>query len=801
MKRINLLSVALILCAFASAQPSYNWGFGIGSTGNNEYARCVVSDTAGNSYVTGNITGTVDIDPGASVQNLVPGGSNDAYLAKYDPSGNLIWAFNYGGTYAYGRDLEQDTSKNIYLCGSYFGTVDFDPGTGVDTATTFSTGAFVAKYDASGNYSFVIRIAGTGNVQGLEMSLDNSGNIFVTGTFQGTTDFDPGPGVQNRTAVGNSDAFVAKYDASGNYVFAFGLGNTGNESGHSIAADPSGNVVVVGSFRNTIDFDPGPGTANRTSAGFEDGFVAKYDPSGNFIWAFDLGSTTSDCNYMNVDIDQSGNIYIGSNFTGWVDFDPGPPNQSIGASSGAAFVAKYSPTGAYQWAFSIDAASQADWIHGLYLDNAANIYITGGFVATADFDPSASVALLNGSGAGVFLASYDASGNYRWATNFGGSNTRGEEISADPKGGVFVVGRYGGTMDLDGGPGTQNITAAGGLDGFFTKYSGCTSAPAQPATLTGPDTVCQGSTHTYYATNDPSATSYTWTLPGGWTGTSTVDSIVATASATSGTISVTANNACGSSTAQTLNVTVNPIPGTPVITASGSTTICSGDSVVLTSSASAGNQWHLNGSPIPGAVNQTYAATASGNYTVIVTLGGCGSATSSVITVTVNTLPTVSLSAYSPDTICSSTPAFPVPSGTPTGGTYSGTGVSGGNFDPSQSGTGSFYTVYTYTDGNNCTNVDSTMITVEVCTGMDGVTVNALMKVYPNPTTDVVNVILVNQAPTGQISMLDPLGKLVFEQSVVAPRLSIDVSGFAKGVYLLRLQTGEIITYEKVIVE
>ncbi|MDP6288444.1 MAG: SBBP repeat-containing protein, partial [Acidimicrobiales bacterium] len=117
------------------------------------------------------------------------------------------------------------------------------------------------------------------NDQGHSVVVDSSGNVYTTGKFYGTVDFDPGAGTTNLTSNGGRDAFVSKLDSSGNYVWAKSFGDSGNDSGAWVAVDSSGNVYTTGNFGVTVDFDPGAGTANLTSNGQQDGYVLKLDSS------------------------------------------------------------------------------------------------------------------------------------------------------------------------------------------------------------------------------------------------------------------------------------------------------------------------------------------------------------------------------------------------------------------------------------------------------------------------------------------------------------------------------------------
>jgi len=198
----------------------------------------------------------------------------------------------FGGTdHSEARSVAVDSSGNVYTTGSFEGTVDFDPGAG--TANLTSNGSydvFVSKLDSSGNYVWTKQFGGTEYSRGYSVAVDSSGNVYTTGDFQGTFDFDPGAGTANLTANDGTDVFVSKLDSSGNHLWAKSCGGgvgggVDNDIGYSVAVDSSGNVYTTGVFQHTVDFDPGAGTTEFTSAGARDLFVSKLDSSGNYLWA------------------------------------------------------------------------------------------------------------------------------------------------------------------------------------------------------------------------------------------------------------------------------------------------------------------------------------------------------------------------------------------------------------------------------------------------------------------------------------------------------------------------------------
>ena len=144
------------------------------------------------------------------------------------------------------------------------------------------------------NFAWAKSLGSGSNEEGSGVAVDATGNVYTTGYFTGSGDFDPGAGVTTLTSAGSTDVYISKLDALGNFVWALRLGGTGPQSGTDITLDNSGNVYVVGNFNNTIDVDPGAAVVNITSLGSQDVFIAKYDPAGNYLWSKRFGSTASE---------------------------------------------------------------------------------------------------------------------------------------------------------------------------------------------------------------------------------------------------------------------------------------------------------------------------------------------------------------------------------------------------------------------------------------------------------------------------------------------------------------------------
>ncbi|MCB0577756.1 MAG: hypothetical protein KDD10_00400, partial [Phaeodactylibacter sp.] len=470
-----------IYVAKYDASGAYQWAFQIGPNSSN-HGFGIAIDGQGNVLVTGGFGGTADFDPGAGTAGLTSNGGRDIFVAKYSSAGAYLWAINMGGA---SNDrafaINVDGSDNVLVSGNFQGTADFDPGSGTATLTAagaFDSDIFVAKYSSSGAYQWAFSLGAIGSDQGgRAIAVDGSDNVLVTGDFYGTADFDPGVGTAILSSAGDSDAFVAKYSSSGAYLWAFSLGDAGFDRGQGVAVDGSDNVLVTGTFQGTVDFDPGAGTVNYTSAGW-DGYLAKYSPAGTYLWAFPLGGTSSD-DGNGIAVDGSDNVLVTGRFVNTVDFDPASGLADLtSAGSGDIFLAKYDDSGAYLWAISMGGAS-SDQGNGIVVDGSGNALVMGTFRIAADFDPGPGDATLsifeNDNNDDVFIAKYNAMGAYQWAGQIGFYSTSPKfietnSVAADALHNSYITGYLrGGTADFDPGPGTVSLSATGD-DIFVAKY-------------------------------------------------------------------------------------------------------------------------------------------------------------------------------------------------------------------------------------------------------------------------------------------------------------------------------------------
>ena len=301
---------------------NFLWAKSMGSN-YSDLGNSIAVDNFGNSYTTGEFEQTVDFDPGLGTFILsVNGGSSgrsDIFILKLDPNGNFIWAKQIGGSDGdAGFSITIDNSGDILTTGSFYGNVDFNPGSGLNPL--YADGledVFILKLDPNGNFIWAKNMGGSHvfNESSFSITTDNLRSVYTTGYFYGTADFDPGAGTFNLTSNGENDIFISKLDANGNFVWVKQIGGSTFDYGISITIDNSGNVNTAGSINGNVDLDPGAGTYNLGSGG---AFISKLNVAGDFVSA----NLMNGSKIYSLAIDSFNNIYT----TGWAtsntDFDP-----------------------------------------------------------------------------------------------------------------------------------------------------------------------------------------------------------------------------------------------------------------------------------------------------------------------------------------------------------------------------------------------------------------------------------------------------------------------------------------------
>ncbi|MEO8148619.1 MAG: SBBP repeat-containing protein [Bacteroidia bacterium] len=387
-------------------------------------------------------------------------------------SPNWLWAKSVGGS---GNEVNKgvavDDSGYVYTIGTFEGTVDFDPGPGTFNLTSAGIlDFFILKLDSAGNFVWAKSIGGTGTDAAYGVTVDASGNIYVTGRFNGQVDFDPGAGIYNLTSAGYMDVFVLNLRNTGDFNWAKSMGGTGDDEAFSVHLDNFGNVYITGYFEGTADFNPDAGIFNLTSNGGIDAFVCKLENGGNFVWAVSFGGVLGDGG-ASVAVDSSANVYTIGHFNGTVDFNPGPGTFNLSNMGGDdIYISKLDALGNFIWAKTM-GGNQTDWGTSITADVSGNIYSTGNFRGTGDFNPGAGTFNLTSAGDhDIFISSLDDSGSLKWAGSMGSSlPDYGYSIAVDAYNNIYTTGLFRNTVDFNSGAGTFNLSSGGDNDIFISK--------------------------------------------------------------------------------------------------------------------------------------------------------------------------------------------------------------------------------------------------------------------------------------------------------------------------------------------
>ena len=629
--------------------------------------------------------------------------SGPATLTVNNPTGGVSPTFGgvvkVGGTGANTSNaIAVDANGNRYVTGLFQGVATFG------STTLTSRGAndiYISKLDPAGNYVWATQAGGTGDDEGVGVAVDNAGNTYVTGSFANTATFGP----TTLTSRGGSDAFIAKYDPSGNVIWAQQAGGAANDFGNAVAVDSVGNAYVTGNFGGTGAF----GVTNLVSAGGSDAYVAKFDSSGNVVWAQSAGGPGNDSG-LAIAVGGGGNSYVAGRFSGTASIG-GTNVTSAGGFD--VFVSQLDPNGMAQWvkqlggtndenvwSIAADSAGNSyvagdfsgsatigstnlsskggtdgylvkydragnpvfttqvggagtDSAYNVAVDGAGNSYLTGTFSGTTTVG---NTTLTSAGGQDAYVAQYDRAGNVQWVKQAGGtSDDAGTGIAVDPSGNVDVTGQFSGTSQFGG----TSLTAGGPAATFVASLPTSSAVPAAPVITSQPQdmTVTAGDPVTFsvMASGSPPP-AYQWSFNGvklsGATNATLTFNNVSLSSA--GAYSVTASNSLGSVISSNANLTVHvpvPPPGiinfTPASGAPGTQVTIAGSNL---SGASAVN---FNGVSAPFIVN------SNGKITTVVPVGattGTASVTTPGGTATSAAGFTVLSSANPPPSVVFNTP-------------------------------------------------------------------------------------------------------------------------------------------------
>jgi hypothetical protein len=378
--------------------------------------------------------------------------------------GNTVTNTNYCTAY----DIATDASGNVYTTGYFSGTVNFNPAGNYTLTAAGANDIFISKLDASGSFVWAIRLGGGQNDVGYSIAVDGGGNIYVTGSFSSSVNFDPN-GSFPLTSAGQEDIFIAKYFSSGTFNWAKRIGTTTPDIAYSLALDGSGGVYTTGYFMGTADFNPGGSSFPLSSnSGSADVFISKLDAAGNFVWAKNMGGTSDEVG-RGIAVDASLNVYTTGYFLDVADFDPSGSNANLTSEGGTdIFVSKLNSSGNYVWATRMGGIFDDEGA-SITVDASGNVYSAGRFNGVADFG---SINLTSAGGIDVFVTKQDANGGVTWADRMGGTSIDAAySIAQDASGDIYTTGYFSDVVDFNPGAGTNNLMAAGNYDVFISKLN------------------------------------------------------------------------------------------------------------------------------------------------------------------------------------------------------------------------------------------------------------------------------------------------------------------------------------------
>lgn len=634
----------------------------------------IATDADGNVYINGHTWGfgeNVTATFGAT--SLHAKGNNTLkYIAKYDKDGNILWAKQAGeGNWQYAKGTAVSKDGHLYMTGFFHGDVTMDSQR---LSSQGEQDAFVSKYDANGNLVWVKQSNGNKNTASIDLAVDADNNCFIVGGFNGEVDF----GAVHLVTTNHEllqDGFITKYDANGNVIWAKKLGGRADDVASSVATDEAGNICVAGQFREDAVFGSLAVSAKIKNLEFSDSFLARYDQDGEAIWVRQAsGSTGYHYKVKRVTTDTRGVIYALGQFEGTIHLG----SHKVEANINNMFLSAYNANGD---ALGVVRAGGVGM--DVVTDINDNVYLVGQTLGD-NVDFGGAMQLKNSSryGNDTFISKLSGAHTSLFPTVAAGAvadqvycNGSALTIPFTVSGTFYEGNTFAAQLsDASGvfdaattiGTGTTSPISAsipvGTLPGNGYRIRIVASSPyitgtpssaslqigstlPQPGTISGSANLCAGEAALTYAVIPASgATSYTWTVPSGWTivGGAGTPSIQVMAGTQAGYIAVAAINSCGTSAARTLFVNT-ALPAAPT---------------VRVDAAAAYNQYTLTAAgALEGAFYYWYAAATGGvplyrgatfttplltasttYYAAVATAGGCESARTAV-TVTINLTP------------------------------------------------------------------------------------------------------------------------------------------------------------------
>lgn len=575
----------------------------------------------------------------------------DAYVAKFNSAGVRQWATYYGGTGSeFANWCETDINGNVYLTGGTTTTLSVviaTPGahqTNNAGGQNYMGDAFLVKFNAAGVRQWGTYYGGTGDESGYGVCVDVVGNVFMSGCTNSTNGTSIATAGSHQSVIGGgADAFLVKFDAAGNRIWATYYGGTNSlENGHACSSDSNGDVYLMGySDSPTGISTPGSHQPVFGGGGMPDGMLVKFNTNGVRQWGTYYGGALRDMFYaikiVGTEIFISGETFSAG---GTAIATPGSHQPIYGGGMCDAFVTKFDNTGARIWGTYYGGANNESAL-GVSVDNRGFIYVSGMTNTqggTAIATPCSYQPNYGGFPTDLFLAKLTTNGARVWGTYYGGSGYEylGTCVN-DGTDAIYLVGRTAsntGTVIASSGS-HQTLFGGGMYDGFIVKFDGCIQVPPPNTTLPQNMTICSGQSTSL---STASLCAINWYSSIGGPVISTNNTITTPTLATNTTYYVQ-DASCGTDSLTPITITVNPLPGLQSVVSS--TFICSGSTVSLSVSGASSYTW------LPSMSN-TNAIVDNPLTTTIYTVVGSSLNCTNTLTIPITVVPSPSITLTYP---------------------------------------------------------------------------------------------------------------------------------------------------------
>jgi len=460
---------------------NFEWAGTFGGSGE-DVVRDLYVDASGNSYATGYFTDIADFDISEAQFNAAADSFYDVFIQKTNSLGEFQWVKTIGGTpFEYGVGICSDDDGNVYVTGVFEETIDFNPGAGVfEMTSSGGLDIFILKLDSQGEFIWAKSIGGSEYEESTEIEIDSEGNVLLLGYFYSQVDFDPSGAEYSLTPEGFSDSFIMKLDSNGEFLFAKSFGGNDLDLAMDMAVSNDGNILITGFFQGTSDFDPDPMTENfrSSSTSGSSGYVLSLNSEGEFMNVFHtLGGDT---NCRGIAVDDDGNSYATGTYNSTVDFDADPDNGDINTYTSDlnfnGFVMRVNQDGTFGWVNPIDCDSPL-FSYSLVVSSYDNLFISGYFAGTADFDGDANsefeLTQFTENASEAFLLELTNAGVFVSAYQYGGANFLDTHaIGIDGADNVYLAAHFEGEADINPLPDTNSSASSSGFrDNYLIKLS------------------------------------------------------------------------------------------------------------------------------------------------------------------------------------------------------------------------------------------------------------------------------------------------------------------------------------------